>query len=283
MSSMLTSKAQISSPNVSVQNIVDHLFSCFDPRDAEAWDKVGLLVGDPCASVTSVGVALDATYETVCRAADAGCQALVTHHPLALELDFPILRRYTKGNHPQDALYHAIEHHVALIAMHTNLDRSPEAATAFAGLFGLSTYEPLEFESQAPHHGRLGQICSDCLLSVRQAAQAISTGYGSASRVFFAADVNDSTSHERVALMSGSFPSSLVINVINSGASLVITGEMGYHTALELQSAGVTVLLIGHDTSELIYSSTLTHVLSAMGEGQLEIVDCDAGVRWHTV
>lgn len=52
------------------------------PRElAESWDNVGLLVGDPDASISHILVALDITPAVVAEAADTGCQLIVAHHP----------------------------------------------------------------------------------------------------------------------------------------------------------------------------------------------------------
>ena len=53
------------------------------PRElAESWDNVGLLVGDPEATVERVLVALDITPQVAEEALERGCQLIVAHHPV---------------------------------------------------------------------------------------------------------------------------------------------------------------------------------------------------------
>lgn len=282
MSTSLTNHSSHHS-SCTAKELVGHLFQYFDPRDAEPWDKVGLLVGDPSTSIATVGVALDACFETVERARELGCQALVTHHPVALEIPFPLTSRAGGGRHPQDAIVHALAHHVALIAMHTNLDRAVYAAQELANLFELTFTAPLEPASLSPGEGRLGQICTSEGITLQKISQIIQNVYGEHLRAFCPPRCDENTVHTTVAILSGSFPSNLIPALISSHATLLITGEIGYHHAVELQSAGISVAILGHDTSELIYSDTLTRALSTMEGAHLKIVSCDSGVRWHTI
>ncbi len=51
-------------------------------RLAEEWDNAGLQVGDPAAPAGKIMVALDPGRNAVEAAVAAGCQLLLTHHPL---------------------------------------------------------------------------------------------------------------------------------------------------------------------------------------------------------
>ena len=65
------------------------------PRQhAESYDNVGLLVGSMDAAVTQVMVSLDCTEAVVEEAVEAGCQMVVSHHPLI----FKGLKRLTGSN-----------------------------------------------------------------------------------------------------------------------------------------------------------------------------------------
>ena len=50
--------------------------------DAEEWDNVGLLAGDPDAPVERVLCALDLTDEALDEAIARDAQLIVTHHPI---------------------------------------------------------------------------------------------------------------------------------------------------------------------------------------------------------
>lgn len=107
---------------------------------AEEWDQVGLLVGEVDRAVSGVLVTLDATAEAVARASELGANVLLTHHPAYLEAP----ARVERGQGPKGALEAAISRGVAMIAMHTNLDRSPAGAGALARALGIEVSGPLE-------------------------------------------------------------------------------------------------------------------------------------------
>jgi dinuclear metal center YbgI/SA1388 family protein len=110
---------------------------------AEPWDRVGLLVGDRDAQVTKVFVSLDPTRGALTRAACAGANVLLTHHPAFLEP----LSELTADGGPGSIALHAAAMGIALVACHTNLDRAPAGAAALPRAVGLTPGPPLE-------HGR---------------------------------------------------------------------------------------------------------------------------------
>jgi dinuclear metal center YbgI/SA1388 family protein len=123
-----------------VTDLVLALDATFPFSWADAWDRVGLIVGDGAASVTGVLVTLDATAEAVQRTASVGANVLVTHHPPYLDAPDPP----AFGPGPAGTLTAALRFGVAVISLHTNLDRSPAGAEALPRVLGLDPLEPLE-------------------------------------------------------------------------------------------------------------------------------------------
>jgi dinuclear metal center YbgI/SA1388 family protein len=124
----------------SVGDVAAALCDALPPEWAEPWDRVGLVVGEPSSGVTRALVTLDATAEAVQRAADEGAGLLVTHHPPFLEMPGAIRRAAGAAG----TLEAAIRLGVAVISMHTNLDRSPRGADALSHALGLEILGPLE-------------------------------------------------------------------------------------------------------------------------------------------
>ncbi|MDO8879874.1 MAG: Nif3-like dinuclear metal center hexameric protein [Coriobacteriia bacterium] len=125
---------------ITVGALVAALERRFPAATAEPWDRVGLIVGDADSPVRGVLVTLDATAEAVARARDAGANVLATHHPPFLDMPGSV----RAGSGPAGTLEAALRLGVAVIALHTNLDRSPEGAQALSILLGLDVVEPLE-------------------------------------------------------------------------------------------------------------------------------------------
>jgi dinuclear metal center YbgI/SA1388 family protein len=125
---------------VTLRTLVSALEHRFPAAWAESWDRVGLIVGESDTDIEGVLVTLDASAEAVDRAAASGANVLVTHHPPYLEP--PELVRACAG--PEGTLEAALRQGVAVIALHTNLDRSPAGASALAEALGLTILGPLE-------------------------------------------------------------------------------------------------------------------------------------------
>ncbi len=252
----------------SVGDLTRILFEAFPASDAEPWDKVGLVVGDPHVEVERIAVALDATAGAIRAAAERGAQVLVTHHPVFIDQPERLVPGVSADGMIVDAIFEAVRSGVSLIAMHTNLDRSEEARTLHACLLGLDVESELEKGREGGALGIIARVTDgektlDDL--ARSAANAYGTDvvmHGAPQRVI-----------SRVAISSGSI-GSLVDDAIAAGVDAVITGECGYHGLLALEDKGIAVILVGHGPSEVVYDSLLEDTLeAALGEdAEAEIV-----------
>ena len=85
---------------------------------AEAWDNVGLMVGDENTEVSKILVALDCRDEILDEAIEKGADMIITHHPFIFKgiknMDFkmPLARKIAK----------AVKNDIAIYSAHTNLD-----------------------------------------------------------------------------------------------------------------------------------------------------------------
>ncbi len=111
------------------------------PELALDWDNSGLQVGSPEAEVVKIGLALDATQNTVREALDAGCDLLFTHHPLIFK---PL--KSIDAESPEGAVITlAMRGGLSIFAAHTNWDAAAlGVADALAELLELEERRPLE-------------------------------------------------------------------------------------------------------------------------------------------
>lgn len=108
---------------------------------AETWDNPGLQIGDPCAEVSRILVALDPTPDVIDAAIAASCQLLVTHHPLI----FKPLKSISTANPHGASIQKAIRAGVSIVSLHTNYDiASGGLNDLLAGKVGLSGCVPLK-------------------------------------------------------------------------------------------------------------------------------------------
>ncbi|HEU5146813.1 MAG TPA: Nif3-like dinuclear metal center hexameric protein, partial [Chryseosolibacter sp.] len=104
--------------SITIKDVVRHLEFIAPPAYQESYDNSGLLTGDPADSVTGVLITLDCIESVVDEAIERGCNLVVAHHPII----FRGLKRLTGSNYVERTVIKAIRNHIAIYAIHTNLD-----------------------------------------------------------------------------------------------------------------------------------------------------------------
>ena len=66
---------------ITVGDVAAAMDRIFPPATAQAWDRVGLAVGDVHAPVRRIGFAVDPCEASVEEAIERGADMLITHHP----------------------------------------------------------------------------------------------------------------------------------------------------------------------------------------------------------
>ncbi|WDP88346.1 MAG: Nif3-like dinuclear metal center hexameric protein [Desulfobacter sp.] len=240
-----------------VNHIIDVINDIAPFSLAENWDNSGLQAGDPDWAVTGILVALDVSREVMETAVEAGCSMVVTHHPLVMapekSLDFSRM--------PGAIIYTAAKHDIAVVSAHTNLDKARDGLNDyFAQKLGIQCEGPLFVDSAATEErptgiGRTGRLSSP--MAVGDLAAIIKTQLNTP----FVRLVGDTGRKAyKVALCTGS-GGSLTENFLKSDADVYITGDLKYHEARDIETAGRICIDVGHFASERIVVDMLTHRL----------------------
>lgn len=112
----------------------------YPQETAEAWDRVGLVLGRPERTVRKVLLVVDCVPATVAEAVAVGAQMIVAHHPLLLRGVSSVAPTTYKGR----AVHDLIEAGIALYVAHTNADvADPGVSDALAERLELSGLRPL--------------------------------------------------------------------------------------------------------------------------------------------
>lgn len=101
-----------------IKDITDYLEQYAPLSFQESYDNSGLLVGNKNNVVTQVLISLDVTEEVIDEAISNGCNLIISHHPLI----FKGLKSLTGKHWVERCVIKAIQHNIALYAIHTNLD-----------------------------------------------------------------------------------------------------------------------------------------------------------------
>ena len=103
---------------MTIQAVISVLEAVAPPHLQESYDNAGLIVGDASEALTGVLFCLDSTEAIVEEAIALGCNLIVAHHPIV----FRGLKRFNGSNYVERTVMKAIRSHVAIYAVHTNLD-----------------------------------------------------------------------------------------------------------------------------------------------------------------
>jgi len=118
-------------------DILDHLDQIAPPQYAEAWDNVGLLVGDHEQAITKAMLCIDYTDDVAEEAKRESCDFVIAYHPPI----FKPMARITASS----LIYDAIRRGVAIYSPHTALDVADGGTNdVLADLIGLVDRQPLK-------------------------------------------------------------------------------------------------------------------------------------------
>ncbi|MFN1835107.1 Nif3-like dinuclear metal center hexameric protein [Balneola sp. MJW-20] len=120
--------------SVKIRQITTFLNQWAPPRVKMDYDNVGLLVGDPDATVSSILTCLDVTEEVVAEAIANGTELIVAHHPLI----FSKIGSINPTNEQGRIIYKLIKNDIGLLVAHTNLDAALDGVSfVLANMLGL--------------------------------------------------------------------------------------------------------------------------------------------------
>jgi dinuclear metal center YbgI/SA1388 family protein len=206
-------------------------------------DPIGLLVDRDAAEITQIGVCLDATPDAVKRAAAAGVQLVIAHHPLIFR---PL--KQLGGDPVSLAVKMLVRNNMALYAMHTNWDLALGGINdTLAECLELCDVKPLGTEGLA-RLPRLGRLASPRPLVdfARFVEAALGCAETSALR-FSSGDSRRMIS--RVAVCGGA-GAELAEAVQAAGADAYVTSDVRHHEFWEAEARGLALLDAGHCATE---------------------------------
>jgi dinuclear metal center YbgI/SA1388 family protein len=218
--------------------VVGALEAIAPAREAEPWDNVGLLIGDPRAAVHRVMVTVDYTSDVAAEAARFGAELVVAYHPPI----FSALKRITAGS----VVYEALRAGVAVVTVHTALDVAPGGTNdVLASLVGLRDTVPLR-RRPPPSSLGLGRVGAITGVSRGALVDRVKRALG-LERVLAAGPLRGRAN--RVAVCAGAC-GDLLDDALAAGVDAYVTGELKHHDALRAAAAGMTVICTLHSNGE---------------------------------
>ena len=209
----------------------------------ESWDNAGLQVGLTETEVSGALLCLDVTEKIVDEAIRKGCNLVVSHHPLL----FRGLKTISDLTDVQRTVMKAIENHIAVISMHTNMDNAKGGVNfriaQKLGLPNVGFFAPKSVDGIEAGSGVLGELAEpqaadDFILMVKKAFGVECAMCNELLRRPIG----------KVAICGGA-GDFLLDEAMKAGADAFITGEMHYHQYFGYEQQ-IQICVIGHYQSE---------------------------------
>ena len=211
----------------------------------EGFDNAGLQLGLTEAwECSGALLCLDVTERIVDEAIEQGCNLIVSHHPLI----FHKLSHITGENDVQRIVMTAIEHHVAIASMHTNMDNA-RGGVNFKIAEKMRLHDVDFFVEAKTVNGVDG---ASGVMGTLPEPMAADDFIVMLKREFQVECVQANELLRRpiskVAICGGA-GSFLLADAVRAGADAFVTGEMHYHEFFD-QEQRIQICVIGHYQSE---------------------------------
>ena len=238
-----------------VARVVSALEARYPSAAAEAWDRVGLVVGDPTQSVHTVLLAVDCVRATVEEAVAVGAQLVVAHHPLLLRGVHSVATTSEKGV----VVHRLIREGIALYTAHTNADvANPGVTDALAARLGLRDVRPLR--PDVPHPGRVGRLdpplpLAELVTEVERRLPRTAVGVRAAGPPDLLV---------RTLAVAGGAGDAFLADVAAAGVDAYLTADLRHHVSSEhLERGGPALLDAPHWATERPWLDMLADELRA--------------------
>lgn len=203
---------------------------------AASWDHSGIQVASGRERITHLAVCLDPAPDSVRAALAAGADMILAHHPLSMSPRYP-----DKLDAYHDVVSLLIRADVPLYSAHTSLDVNPEGPVGWAarelGLLDLRVLEPADGDGGFGF-GLCGTLPAP--LSGEAILARLEPWLKEGQRTLAGPDAPDAVTILAICPGSGG---SMIEAASKQGATLMLTGDVKYHVALE---SPISVIDVGH-------------------------------------
>lgn len=251
----------MSKKNYFVSDIVEYMEKLAPNWLCEDWDNVGLLVGRREREINNILLCLDVTEAVLCEAIEKKVNCIISHHPVIFKK-----LKCLNGDFNSNIVMKAIESQIAIYSAHTNLDTTHEGVNySLAKALNLDELENLNFYKKNID---------------KESGNEIEYGLGIVGLLSESLNFTDFINHvkralniknlrfcgstpeniQKVAVFCGSFDEDLT-ELEKGRADILITGDLKYHTAVEISEKGLCVVDAGHFNTERVVLKPLKEKL----------------------
>lgn len=229
---------------IKVKNVFEHLNQLANIKLAEKWDNVGLMLGNYNDEVNKVLVCLDVTTAVVDEAIDNGINLIVSHHPLIFK---PLKSLNFTDDFKSNIIRNLIQNNISVISFHTNLDSAALGLNDYlAKKLKLEEISPL-FEHELDQNsglGRIGKLSND--MNLEEFIKYLKNQFKLET---VSAAIGNNKKISSVAILGGS-GADFIYSIPD--VDIYLTGDVGYHAALDTIEMKKNIIDIGHFSEHLV-------------------------------
>lgn len=199
------------------------------------FDNAGLNFGDEQAEVKGILLAENVTYSTIDECADSGCNLLITHHPCLF------------GEEPDEYMKSLVERarskRINLYSCHTNLDCCDGGLNdTVASLIGMTNISKIDGCARRGDIRpiKLKELAADVAVKLKDDC------------VKYVGDAEKIIASAALCTGAGARDEELIEYAKNNGVDCIIGGESKLSIALTAMDYGLSIIDVGHYTSEII-------------------------------
>lgn len=230
---------------VKVQDIIDRIEKYAPLELKEDGDPTGFQIGDRNQSVNKVMTTLDIRPNTVKEAIEKKVDFIFSHHPIM----FRPARTLDIAS-PQNKMYFdLIQNNISVYSAHTNMDKTENGMNDWLSeQLNLKNIRPI---SELNGLGRVGELPASQTLN--EFSKVVKKSFN-LKNLRIIRPYNEKLVHH-VAIIGGD-GGKFYPNLLNLNMDTFITGDVYYHTAHDMQAAGLNVLDPGHNIENIFISKT---------------------------
>ncbi|MDO4639898.1 Nif3-like dinuclear metal center hexameric protein [Leptotrichia hongkongensis] len=253
--------------------IIGELHTIFNPKVAENWDNVGLLVGDNTKEVNKVLFCLDVTEKVVKQAVDNNVDLIISHHPVI----FSGLKKITNETVHGRKLLKLIENKIAVYSIHTNSDFAINGLNDFImdklNLDGEKIiFNEHEFEDYNPIKNKVERVHSGLarikILNEEMRLEDLLERIKNSLGISYVRYVGNKDAYVRkIGLVTGG--GSSFLDDVADKIDVFLTGDLRYHEALDALEDGKILVDVGHFESEYLFVDMMEKEMSKFFDGEM--------------
>ena len=237
------------------KEIIEILEKKYPKDNAEPWDNVGVLVGDPSIDVKKVMLTLDVTENVVNEAIKNKIDMIISHHPMifdaikTINIDDSIGRKIIK----------LIKNNMLLYAMHTNLDASKDGLNDYIlKLLGIKKSEILDENKDRKDVGIGRYYELESPMSIGDYTKIIKKKLKIENVRVITEDITKKI--QKIAIVNGAGMSYWKM-AYDKGIDLFVTGDVRHHDGLDALELGLNIIDVTHYDGEKMFSEILIKIL----------------------